>query len=442
MPRQRFQDIVDQMVGRIRSGTLVPGVRLPTVRAMARTQGMAVSTVARAYAQLQALGLIVGEAGRGTFVCDPDVPRGSGLSQAGAAGGVVDMSFNYPTLPDQVQMLRDGLRQLAAEGDLEALLHSHPHGGRRHERAVVAQHLERRGLQVTADQVLIANGAQQALATACTSFLMPGDVIAADALTYFGFKSLAQSLRLEIAAVPGDGVAMDIDALERLCQRRRIRAVYTMPTMHNPLGQVMSAERRQRLAAIARHRNLLLIEDAAFAFLAEPAPAPLFTHAPERCIYVSGLSKSVAAGLRFGMIAAAPELVPAMRDTIRNTTWSSPALSVALGCRWIETGEVDDLEIRKRLDAADRQKLVQRVLERLDYAGHPTSYYTWLRLHDGLRADQVAAELAGQNILVSTAQAYATTKVVPHALRLALGSVDLPTLGAALGKIRRAAGAW
>lgn len=442
MPRQRFQDIVDLIVSGVRSGELVPGTRLPTVRAMARTQAVALSTVARAYAELSVLGLIVGEAGRGTFVCDPEVPRGPGLSQGAVPDGVVDLTFNYSTLPGQAQMLRDGLRQLAAQGDLDSLLHSQPHGGRHHERAIVARHLERRGLKVSADQVLIVNGAQQGLATVCSALLSPGDVVAADALTYFGFRSLAQALGLEVVAVPWDGSAMDMIALERLCKKRRVRAVYTMPTMHNPLGQVMRTEQRAHLARIARSHDLLLIEDAAYAFLAEPAPPPLFNYAPERCVYLSGLSKSVAAGLRFGFLAADQQWLGRMRDTVRNTTWSSPAVGVALGCRWLESGEVDDLEVRKRRDAGERQKVARQALKGLDLTSHTAAYYTWLTLKDDLRADRVAAELARQGVLVSTAEAYATTQVAPHALRLALGSVDLPTLKASLAKVRRAAGAW
>lgn len=440
MPLQRYRPLVDEFADRIRAGELVPGTRLPTVRALATRHRVALATAARVYAELTDLGLVVGETGRGTFVRDTSLPRDHGLAQLTLPDGVVDLTFSYPSLPNQAAMLRDGLRRLAAEGDLDALMHSQPHGGRPHERQTVANHVRSRGLRVDADQVLIVNGAQHGLAVVCSALLQVGDVIAVDPLTYPGFKSLAQSLRLRLDPVPSSDGSLDIDALEAMCRTRRVRAVYTMPTLHNPLGYVMSLEKRRALAALAERYDLLLIEDAAYAFLAEPAPTPLFTMAPNRCVYVSGLSKSIASGLRFGIVAAPTSLIPALQDAIRVSTWSSPSLTVALACRWMESGEVDAMEVLKRQDARQRQALARRVLDGLDIVGHPSSYFLWLRLHDDLRADQVTSQLARWGVLTTTAEPYATTPSAPHALRLALGSLDLRALEAALTKVRHAAG--
>ncbi|WP_123436457.1 aminotransferase class I/II-fold pyridoxal phosphate-dependent enzyme, partial [Pseudomonas brassicacearum] len=89
-------------------------------------------------------------------------------------------------------------RQLALSGDQESHLRSQPHCGRAHERASIARHLRSRGLTVDADSVLIVSGAQHGLAVTLMALLRPGDVIAADALTYAGFKVLAATLHLEI----------------------------------------------------------------------------------------------------------------------------------------------------------------------------------------------------------------------------------------------------
>ena len=77
-------------------------------------------------------------------------------------------------MPGQAELLRTALRQLALSGDLEALLRYQPHGGRLHERAVMARHLLCRGLRVAAQQVLIVNGAQHGLAVAMMALLQPG----------------------------------------------------------------------------------------------------------------------------------------------------------------------------------------------------------------------------------------------------------------------------
>lgn len=331
------------------------------------------------------------------------------------------------------------MRELASAGDLEALLRYQPHAGRPHERLAVARHLIRRGLRARADQILLVNGAQHGLAVAAMALLQPGDVVAVDTLTYPGFKVLAQTLRLELAALPPADPAdpgSDLDALDRLCRARRVRAVYAMPTLHNPLGWVTTLHHRGRLVEIARRHGLLIVEDAAYAFLAERPPAPLAALAPELTVYVSGLSKSVATGLRVGFISAPADVVPALERAIRATTWNTPSVMTAIACRWLDDGTVDRLEADKRADARARQAIAHDVLSGLPHVGHPTSYFLWLPLPEEVRADRIAAALLGERISVSTAEPFATTGHVPHAIRLALGSTDTDSLRAALTTVK------
>jgi DNA-binding transcriptional MocR family regulator len=438
MVQARYKQLVDALAAQIRAGSLPPGTRLPTHRKLAAQEGLALVTASRVYAELEAMGLVSGETGRGTFVRESTLPRNLGIDQHVVASGMVDLNFNYPSLPGQAELLREGLRQLAASGDLEALLRYQPHGGRQHERAAMARHLAARGLTVSADQVMIVNGAQQGLATTVMALLQPGDVVATDALTYPGFKLLAEAHRLELAPIPAAGHGPDLDALERLCKSRRVRAVYAMPTLHNPLGWVMSASRRRQLVAIARRHGLLIIEDAAYAFLAEDAPAPLAALAPETTVYVSGLSKSVATGLRVGFVAAPAQWVPKLERAIRATTWNTPGVMTAIACGWLADGTVTRLESEKRRDARARQAIAADVFARLPCVRHPASYFVWLPLPEEVRADRLAAALMRDRISVSTAEPFATSAQVPHAIRLALGSVGLDTLRDALEKVRRA----
>jgi DNA-binding transcriptional MocR family regulator len=434
----RYRTIADAIAAQIRDGRLAPGTQLPTVRSLMQQHSIALATAYRIYTELEAAGLAVGETGRGTFVRDISLPRVAGLLQETAQRAAVDLSFNYPMLPGQVEMLRDGLRGLAASGDLDTLLHLSPQGGRPQERSVAARHLRNRGIRVPAEQVLIVNGAQQGLATAVMALLKPGDLLAVDALTYPGLKALAQAHRLELCSVPMVNGCTDLDELERLCRKRPVRAIYTMPTMHNPLGSIMSISQRTRLVEIAQRHDLLIIEDGAYAFLAEPAPRPLFTLAPQRTVYVSGLSKSVAAGLRIGIVAAPLSLISALEMAIRVTSWNTPSLTVALACRWIESGEVDALEEGKREDARQRQRWARNLLRGCDVTSHPSSYYLWLGLPQGLRCAEVAAQLQSNGVSVTTAVPFATTKHAPQALRLAIGTVSLERLKLALTKVRTA----
>ena len=121
----------------------------------------------------------------------------------------------------------------------------------------------------------MVSGAQHGLAVSVMSLLRPGDVVAVDALTYPGFKVAAQLCHVELVAVPFTPQGPDLGALQALCEKRRVRAVYTMPTLHNPIGWVMTPRQRRALVAIARQYDLLLIEDAPYAWLVKPAPVPL-----------------------------------------------------------------------------------------------------------------------------------------------------------------------
>lgn len=436
MPRARYKSLVDTFAEAIRSGQMPPGTRLPTHRQLAAEHGLALVTASRVYSELEAMGLVSGETGRGTFVREIALPPGQGSGQMTVATGLLDLNFNYPSLPGQAELLRTALRQLALSGDLEALLRYQPHAGRVHERAAVARHLLSRGLAVDAEQVLVVSGAQHGLAVTLMALLKPGDVIAVDALTYSGFKVLAQTLHLEVVAIPVTASGPELEHLHSLCRRRPVRAVYCMPTLHNPLGWVLSLEQRERLVAIAREHNLMIIEDGAYAFLAEDAPVPVATLAPERTVYIGGLSKSVATGLRVGFIAAPSAWVSGLERTIMATTWNVPGVMSAIAVAWIEDGTVAQLEAQKRADAQARQALAAQVLTGVRYISHPCSYFLWLPLAEDARADQVAMTLQRDGISVSTAEPFAVSAQVPHALRVALGSVPMAQLREALVKVR------
>ncbi|MBM7171639.1 PLP-dependent aminotransferase family protein [Streptomyces sp. G44] len=436
-PASRYKQLVDALASEIRTGRLAAGARLPTHRGLAAREGIAVVTATRVYAELEAMGLVSREQGRGTFVRDITVPTGHGIDQRAVAPDAVDLSFNYPALPGQADLLRQTLREVAASGDLDSLLRYQPHRGRPQDRASVARHLRRRGITADPDRILVTSGAQHGLAITVMALLDAGDVVAVDALTYPGFKVLAHAFRLDLEPVPVTADGPDLDALEALCATRPVRAVYTMPTLHNPLGWVIPEADRARLIGIARRHGPLLIEDASYAYLAEDPPPPLAATAPDITVHVSGLSKSIATGLRVGFVVAPPSRVPSLERAIRATTWNTPALTTAVACRWLDDGTVDHLEARKRDDARARQALAGQELAGLPMIGHPSSYFTWLPLPDDARADRLAATLGRQHIAVSTAEPFTTSTHTPQALRLALGSPDPDRLRTTLRTVRR-----
>ena len=388
--------------------------------------------------QLEEMGLVSGETGRGTFVRDLSLPPGHGVDQQVVAADVVDLNFNYPSLPEQGDALREALRQLAMAGDIDSHLRYQPHAGRLAERDIIARHLTCQHFAPDAENVLIVNGAQHGLAVTVMGLLRPGDVVAVDALTYSGFKALAALYHLELAAIPCRPEGPDLQALHTLCQQRRVRAVYTMPTLHNPLGWVLNTGQRQALADLARQHDLLIIEDAAYARLVSHPPPPVVSYAPERTVYVTGFSKNIATGLRVGVVISPPRYRPEIERAIRATTWNTPTLISSLICAWIEDGTVARFETQKRQDARQRQQVAREVLCGLPVVSHPDSYFVWLPLGEESRADRLANALMERRISVSTAEPFCVSATIPQALRIALGSVPFDSLRPALLSVRDA----
>ena len=436
--KARYKAVVDRYAQAIRSGQLPAGSRLPTHRTLAAGERISLATATRIYRELEEMGLVSGETGRGTFVRDLSLPPGHGVDQQVVAADVVDLNFNYPSLPEQGDALREALRQLAMAGDIDSHLRYQPHAGRLAERDIIARHLTCQHFAPDAENVLIVNGAQHGLAVTVMGLLRPGDVVAVDALTYSGFKVLAALYHLELAAIPCRPEGPDLQALHTLCQQRRVRAVYTMPTLHNPLGWVLNTGQRQALADLARQHDLLIIEDAAYARLVSRPPPPVISYAPERTVYVTGFSKNIATGLRVGVVISPPRYRPEIERAIRATTWNTPTLISSLICAWIEDGTVARFEMQKRQDARQRQQVAREVLCGLPVVSHPDSYFVWLPLGEESRADRLANALMERRISVSTAEPFCVSATIPQALRIALGSVPFDSLRPALLSVRDA----
>lgn len=433
-----YKLIVDRIAAAIRTGELPAGTRLPAHRALAAEHRIALATATRVYAELTSMGLVAGEPGRGTFVRDQHGRDGIEPDRRLPVPRIADLSFNQPLADEQPAELRLALRELSRSGNIEALLYQHPPGGRSRDRAIIATYLLGRDIDVAPGNVFLTNGAQQALDAVLTATTRPGDIIAADALTYPGLTLLAAAHSVEIVPVPVSPQAAggpDLDGLDRLCTARPVRAIYTIPTLHNPLGWTLDQHLRDRLVAIARNHDTLIVEDGTYAFLDEHAPPPVQAIAPERTFYVASFSKNVATGLRFGFIVAPEDHAGALARSLRATTWGIPAIITALATGWVTDGTVTRLEKSRRDDATARQQLARQALNGLDYTAHPSSFFGWLRLPAEFRADQIATRLAEVGILVSTADAFATTPHSPHALRLALASPPIHDLTGILERL-------
>ena len=437
MRKARYIRLADMISSAIEDGKLAPGTKLPTHRAFAEQFKVALATATRVYGELERRGMTVGEPGRGTYVRDLGLPPTLGVRQT-ASDGLIDLVFNMPGDAGDADMLRAGLRRLAAAGDLEAMLRYQPHAGRTHERRIIAESLMATLGPIDPDCLLVTSGAQHGLAIISMGLFRRGDGIATDALTYPGFKSVAALKGLNLVPVEERGGVMDPEDLERRCRERTVRAVYLMPTVHNPLGAVMDKATRQQIIAIARKHDLLIIEDAAYAFLEPDPPPSLLVLAPERTIYVGGFSKSLATGLRLGYVIAPVTHIDRLLEAIRATTWNAPALISGLVTAWIEDGTLARSEENRIRDGAERQRLCRTALGEMSILSHRNAGFAWLPLDKTVRAEPIVTRLKELGISASGAEPFATTVAVPQALRLAFGGLPIDALTGVFQTVREA----
>ncbi|MFO1352247.1 MAG: PLP-dependent aminotransferase family protein, partial [Gammaproteobacteria bacterium] len=383
-----YAAICDAIAGDILAGKLKPGDKMPPHRSLADALGVTVGTVARAYTEATKRGLIVGEVGRGTFVTDFDNHREETTQlvvQEQPASEIIDLGLNLSATGEAEEMLRVSLRETARLSSIGALLNYQPAGGMSFHRVAAAKWLNQLGVTTHPDAVVITNGGQHGVLMSFMAVASHGECIATEHLTYPGAKAIAHQLGIHLAPLAMDRFGLEPDALRELCLIRRPRALYCMPMLHNPTTLSMSAERIREIATIAEEFDLWIIEDDVYGFLAADRPAPLATVVPDRTIHVTSTSKSMAAGLRVGFIAAPAKLIHTLHELSCMTHWMAPPLMTEIVANWILGGQAESLVAWHRRQARERQALAHRLLGPHAGATSGACYHSWLPLPEHWR---------------------------------------------------------
>lgn len=180
--------------------------------------------------------------------------------------------------------------------------------GRAEVRAVVAELMAEIGVRVSAGDIAITAGAQQALDLLGKVFLDPGDTIITEGPTYVGALQAFSAYQPDIRCVPMDSDGMRVDLLEAELQRvgpRGAKFIYTIPNFQNPAGVTMSAERRRRLLDLAREYDIPVVEDDPYGRLRfEGGHMKPLRALDDEVIYLGTFSKIFAPGLRLGWVTA------------------------------------------------------------------------------------------------------------------------------------------
>ncbi|QEI06381.1 PLP-dependent aminotransferase family protein [Pigmentiphaga aceris] len=428
----RYLQIARQIIAAVDDGVLRPGDRLPPQRDLAQAMGVDLTTVTRAYTEVRTAGLLDAHGAGGTFIA----------SSVSDGDRTVDLGMNIPPLlmsPAFTRLMDTGMTSLREQLGGGDLMSYHVGAGARTDREAAAVWLRPVLGAVSADRVVVCPGAQSALTALMLARTQPGDMIAADGLTYPGFLAAARVLQRGVAPVASDDEGMLPDDLDRVCQTARPRLIYLIPTIHNPMATTLSAQRRADIYKVASRHGVAIVEDDPYWLLAGDAPPPLATlqsgeGAP--VFYISTLSKCLAPGLRTGYLVVPPsEPLEPILDALRAVTLMAPHAMVAMATHWIGTGQAGDILQKIRQELAQRQKIAARILPGILHS-HPYGLHLWLGLSPKLDQYRLIQTARERNLGVASSDAFSFEDVPPHAIRVSLGGAsDQASLKAALEKL-------
>lgn len=350
---------------------------------------------------------------------------------------MIDLQFNYPVLAGQSEIFSRVLGEVvAAQGP--QLLEAPPDGGTDEQRSTAAQWLSRDGRSLGKERVLLCAGGHHAVMISMLALGLKECGIAVDPLTYSNFKTQAASLGNELFPCAGDEQGMTPSALAEAAARHGLRAVYLMPTVHNPLGTVMPEGRRREICEVARKHNLKIIDDDAYRFTVANAPPSFAMLAPERAFSIWSFTKPVAPAMKLGLLTFPEPYTNVLVEMLKVTTSGAPEIFAEMGARLIRSGALENLLTAKREEGARRQKLAREILASANVQGHPTSFHVWIPLPEDRPAGPVCRQLKADGVLVNSSDDYrATPNVKANGIRIALGAArDATTLQEGLLRVR------
>ncbi|MGK9339792.1 PLP-dependent aminotransferase family protein [Sinorhizobium meliloti] len=417
-----YRQIADRIANEIGEGRLAIGDRLPPQRDIARMARVNLTTVTRAFADLQQRGLVESRPGRGSIIADPSI-NASFKSSPVDEQGFIDLSVNRPATSGYLEALAVLMPQLADDRRYAALQDFHAPEGPAFAREALSSWISPISCVEDPSQLIVTNGAQHGLACVLGALVRPGDCVLADAITYQGIGALCRSLDLSLKPVAMDRDGMLPDAFEAACAAHNPSAVFLVPTLHNPTTITLSAERRTQLAAIARKHGLLIIEDDVYRPLKDSAPPSFIATDPDITLYIGGLSKSVAPGLRLGAVIAPRPMVSDIAAMLRINCWSTSPLNALIATKMIEDGLVARVIAGQRTEFHQRQAIVREVLSGFDVMTDDASTHFWLQLPDPWNGNAFTRAASQVGVGVLSGEVFAVGRdSIAHAVRVNVGA--------------------
>jgi GntR family transcriptional regulator/MocR family aminotransferase len=460
----RTTRIYRQLREAILDGRLRAGDRLPPTRELASRLEVARGTVAVAYERLTAEGFAVARVGAGTFVSSSvagepvartrTAPGGAvrprpcweGLTLAERDGPPARYDFRIGT-PDRDLFPFATWRRMLAE---QVRASGYPRSGAVDAaghaglRAAIARYVGvARSVRATADDVLVTQGAQQALDLIGRVLIEPGDCVAVEEPGYPQARLLFGCLGARVVTVPVDRDGIDVTALPAAA-----RLVYVTPSHQFPLGTPMSLARRAALLEWAAGRGAVIVEDdydSEFRFSDRPLEPLQSLDRAGRVVYVGTFSKTLLPMLRLGFLVAPASLQPALRTAKELADRHGDHAVQAALARFIDSGE-----LARHVRKASRIYAVRHAQVGAALAGELSAWLdpvpsvaglhvaARLRPSTDVRIDDVRERARALDVEVDSLAAYGTGDRPRAGLVLGYGAIPTEAIPAGLHLLTRA----
>ncbi|NHA03099.1 PLP-dependent aminotransferase family protein [Mucilaginibacter sp. HC2] len=327
MKTYKFEAFTSDIEKNIRDGIYKPGHKLPSVRDLKKQYHTSVSTIQSGYEHLIILGLVTSIPKSGYYVAVPSIPNKKNtlrdnpvvrdaifernIEQITTSRSEKKLAeFNVATPGDLIisqKLLLRTMQQVIREKGA-GLLRYYPTNGSEDLKNNIIKHAAGYQTRINPQELLITDGALQALYIALSAICNAGDVIAVESPCVFSILEVIRVLHLKVIEVPVDLVnGFDVAFFEKACQKNKIKAVVITPNFHNPTGILLADEVKKELVKVIQRYNVAAIENDIYGDLnfSGKRPSTLKSYDDSGLVITySSYSKTLAPGIRLGWLAA------------------------------------------------------------------------------------------------------------------------------------------
>lgn len=441
----KYEWIKRTITDAIDSGALSVGDRVPSLRAMSNKSQVSISTIMRAYLDLEIEGRIESRPQSGFYVrrktrellaprtSEPDLKPTSldsfnfhfDILNAMADAKIVPLGAATPA-PDLLPIaeLKKLLRQAGTA--VENAYGYEELAGNRKLRAQIAYHMLEAGINAHMDDIIITNGGSEALYMALSTVADRGDTVAVESPCYFGYLHILKTLGisiLEIATDPGTGV--DVGALSQAFDRYDVKACILQPNFNNPFGCLTTNEKKRRLAELFAERKIPLIEDDTVGDLPfnRERPRTITSYDPSiDSMYISSFSKTLSPGFRIGWIYGSRYREELLRSKMAISMNTNRPAQIALanylaGGRYVKHLKSYVTQCRKQVDSVSAA--VEKFFPKDTRLTSPEGgFLLWAVLPEEINTDILYQRALAEDIGIAPGSIFTSQKRYRNCIRL------------------------